>query len=106
MKLKHFLYNAFLIEDATTKIAIDPGRDWLLGSGMILTLKNHFLRRSIRFIPKLNNPPCHRNQILALISANRILTANAPYIGWLPVKMHRSGFKTASLPPKGAGLRF
>jgi len=30
MKLKYFLYNAFLIEDEETKIAIDPGLDlWL-----------------------------------------------------------------------------
>lgn len=30
MKLKHFLYNAFLIEDDQTKIAIDPGLNlWL-----------------------------------------------------------------------------
>jgi len=31
MKLKHFLYNAFLIEDATTKIAIDPGLNLWMG---------------------------------------------------------------------------
>ena len=30
MKIKHFLYNAFLIEDEATKIAIDPGQNlWL-----------------------------------------------------------------------------
>lgn len=30
MKIKHFLYNAFLIEDENTKIAIDPGQNlWL-----------------------------------------------------------------------------
>ncbi len=26
MKIKHYLYNAFLIEDGKTKIAIDPGQ--------------------------------------------------------------------------------
>jgi L-ascorbate metabolism protein UlaG (beta-lactamase superfamily) len=31
MRIKHFLYNAFLIEDEETKIAIDPGLNaWLL----------------------------------------------------------------------------
>ena len=30
MKIKHFLYNAFLIEDEEVKIAIDPGQNlWL-----------------------------------------------------------------------------
>jgi len=30
MKIKHYLYNAFIIEDNNTKIVIDPGRDlWL-----------------------------------------------------------------------------
>ncbi len=30
MKIKHFLYNAFLVENGKTKIAIDPGRNlWL-----------------------------------------------------------------------------
>jgi L-ascorbate metabolism protein UlaG (beta-lactamase superfamily) len=30
MKIKHFLYNAFLVEDGKTKIAIDPGKNlWL-----------------------------------------------------------------------------
>ena len=30
MKIKHYLYNAFIIEDGNVKIAIDPGRDlWL-----------------------------------------------------------------------------
>ncbi len=30
MKIKHFLYNAFIIEDEGSKIAIDPGQDlWL-----------------------------------------------------------------------------
>jgi glyoxylase-like metal-dependent hydrolase (beta-lactamase superfamily II) len=31
MKLMHFLYNAFLIEDAATKIAIDPGLNLWMG---------------------------------------------------------------------------
>jgi len=30
MKIRHFLYNAFLIEDGSTKVAIDPGKHlWL-----------------------------------------------------------------------------
>lgn len=30
MKIKHYLYNAFLIEDGSTKIAIDPGQNlWI-----------------------------------------------------------------------------
>ena len=30
MKMKHFLYNAFIIESGKVKIAIDPGRNlWL-----------------------------------------------------------------------------
>jgi len=30
MKIKHYLYNTFLIEDGKTKIAIDPGQNlWL-----------------------------------------------------------------------------
>ncbi len=32
MKIRHFLYNAFLIEHKATKIAIDPGQNlWLFG---------------------------------------------------------------------------
>ena len=30
MKITHYLYNAFLIEDGSTKIAIDPGQNlWI-----------------------------------------------------------------------------
>ena len=30
MKIRHFLYNAFLIEDGQNKIAIDPGQKLLI----------------------------------------------------------------------------
>ena len=40
MKLKYFLYNAFLIEDKETKIAIDPGLNlWLFKLGSLIPKK-------------------------------------------------------------------
>ncbi len=37
MKIKHYLYNAFLIEDENTKIAIDPGQNlWFLKLGSLI----------------------------------------------------------------------
>lgn len=37
MKIKHFLYNTFLIEDEIIKIAIDPGRNlWIFNLGSII----------------------------------------------------------------------
>jgi len=37
MKIRYFLYNAFLVEDGKTKIAIDPGRDlWLFKLNSII----------------------------------------------------------------------
>ena len=40
MKLKYFLYNAFLVEDEKTKIAIDPGRNlWLFKLGSLIPKK-------------------------------------------------------------------
>ena len=37
MKIRHYLYNAFLIEDGKTKIAIDPGQNlWMLKLGSLI----------------------------------------------------------------------
>ncbi len=37
MKIKHFLYNAFLVEDGNSKIAIDPGQNlWLFKLGSLI----------------------------------------------------------------------
>ena len=37
MKIKHYLYNTFLIEDENTKIAIDPGQNlWLFKFGSLI----------------------------------------------------------------------
>ena len=37
MKIKHFLYNAFIIEDNKVKIAIDPGLNmWLFKLGSLI----------------------------------------------------------------------
>jgi len=37
MKIKHFLYNTFIIEDKDTKIAIDPGQDlWIFNLNSLI----------------------------------------------------------------------
>ena len=37
MKIKHYLYNSFIIEDGQTKIAIDPGQNlWLFKLGTLI----------------------------------------------------------------------
>ncbi len=37
MKIKHYLYNAFLIEDGKNKIAIDPGQNlWIFKLGSLI----------------------------------------------------------------------
>jgi len=37
MKIKHFLYNAFLIENDTSKIAIDPGQNlWIFNLSSLI----------------------------------------------------------------------
>jgi len=57
MKLRYFLYNAFLIEDAKTKIAIDPGLNLWIGKLNSLIPKSEW--SSITHILATHGDPDH-----------------------------------------------
>jgi|APSaa5957512622_1039677.scaffolds.fasta_scaffold155311_2 L-ascorbate metabolism protein UlaG (beta-lactamase superfamily) len=61
MKIRHFLTNAFIIEDDNTKIAIDPGKNL----GLFDKKKPDSCAQHLTFFVAKERQPCLRCQIQA-----------------------------------------
>lgn len=98
MKIRHFLYNAFLIEDEETKIAIDPGLNlWIFKLNSLIP-KTEW--KDITHVLVTHGDPDHYWQ------ADRVArTAYAPLILSKPMVKQAEG-ATYILGPRRRGLQF
>jgi L-ascorbate metabolism protein UlaG (beta-lactamase superfamily) len=96
MKIRHFLYNAFLIEDEETKIAIDPGQNlWLFKLGSLIP-KSEW--SSITHILITHGDPDHHWQ------SDRVADAsNAPVVCGKELAKSENG-KMLLVDPRGKEL--
>ncbi len=98
MKIRHFLYNAFLIEDEETKIAIDPGLNLWLFKLRSLIPKEEW--KDITHVLITHGDPDHYWQ------ADRVAnTADAPLI-LNKTLVKQAGSESHILAPRGRGLQF
>jgi L-ascorbate metabolism protein UlaG (beta-lactamase superfamily) len=98
MKIRHFLYNTFLVEDKSIKIAIDPGQNlWLFKLSSLIPKREW---KTITHVLVTHGDPDHYWQ------ADRIaIEANAPLImNQAMVKHTEQGLKI--LAPRRDGIRF
>jgi L-ascorbate metabolism protein UlaG (beta-lactamase superfamily) len=98
MKIRHFLYNAFLIEDEGVKIAIDPGQNlWLFNLCSLIPKKEW---KTITHVLVTHGDPDHYWQ------ADRVSKeANAPLImNKTMFEIH--GAETRILSPRRDGLKY
>jgi len=96
VKIKHYLYNAFLIEDGKTKIAIDPGQNlWLFKLGSLIP-KSEW--SSITHILITHGDPDHHWQSDRVAEASK-----APVICGKELTKIENG-KTLLVDPRGRGL--
>ena len=98
MRIRHFRYNAFLVENGGIKVAIDPGQNlWMFDLRSLISRDEW---ATVTHILVTHGDPDHYWQ------ADRVATtANAPLI------MHRSMVRESEgesriLAPRGKGLRF
>ncbi len=98
MKIRHFLYNAFLIEHKATKIAIDPGQNlWLFGFRSLLPKREW---RDVTHVLVTHGDPDHYWQ------ADRVAnTARAPLVMHTAMA-HKAEFSWQILSPRRRGLQF
>jgi L-ascorbate metabolism protein UlaG (beta-lactamase superfamily) len=96
MKIKHYLYNAFLIEDGNMKIAIDPGQNlWLFKLGSLIP-KSEW--ESITHLLITHGDPDHHWQ------SDRVAEAsNAPVVCGKELTKIENG-KTLLVAPRGKEL--
>jgi len=98
MKIKHYLYNTFLIEQGKTKLAIDPGQNLWLFDLRSLIPKNEW--ESITHVLVTHGDPDHYWQ------ADRVATAaKAPLIVHKTMLKENNGERKILAPRKG-GLQF
>lgn len=96
MKIKHFLYNAFLIENDTSKIAIDPGQNlWIFNLSSLIPESDW---GDITHILITHGDPDHHWQ------SDRVAKAcNAPVVCGKELTKVEDG-KTLLVDPRGRGL--
>ena len=96
MKIKHFLYNSFLIENGKNKIAIDPGQNlWIFNLSSLIP-KTEW--KSITHILITHGDPDHHWQ------SDRVAEAsNAPIVCGKDLAKVEDG-KTLLVDPRGSGL--
>ncbi|NOZ54866.1 MAG: MBL fold metallo-hydrolase [Gammaproteobacteria bacterium] len=98
MKIRHFLYNAFLVEDIGIKIAIDPGQNLWLFKLRSLTPTEEW--KTITHVLVTHGDPDH------YWHADRVATAaNAPLI-MNTTMVKRAGSETRILVPRRDALQF
>jgi L-ascorbate metabolism protein UlaG (beta-lactamase superfamily) len=98
MKIRHFLYNSFLIENGKNKIAIDPGQNlWIFKLGSLIP-KTEW--KSITHILITHGDPDHYWQSDRLAQAS-----NAPVVCGRELAKVENG-KTLLVDPRGRGLTF
>lgn len=98
MKIRHFLYNAFLIESEKTKIAIDPGQNLYMFKLGSLIPKAEW--KSITHLLVTHGDPDHYWQ------ADRVaMAADVPLI-LNRTMVKQAGSETQILAPRGRGLQF
>ena len=96
MKIKHFLYNSFLIENGNNKIAIDPGQNLWIFKLSSLIPKTEW--KSITHILITHGDPDHYWQ------SDRVAQAsNAPVVCGKELAKVENG-KTLLVDPRGRGL--
>lgn len=96
MKIRHFLYNSFLIENGKNKIAIDPGQNLWIFKLSSLIPKTKW--KSITHILITHGDPDHYWQ------ADRVAQAsNAPVVCGKELAKVENG-KTLLVDPRGRGL--
>ena len=96
MKIRHFLYNSFLIENGKNKIAIDPGQNlWIFKLGSLIP-KTEW--KSITHILITHGDPDHYWQSDRLAQAS-----NAPVVCGRELAKVENG-KTLLVDPRGRGL--
>ena len=96
MKIRHFLYNSFLIEDGKNKIAIDPGQNLWIFNLISLIPKTEW--ESITHILITHGDPDHHWQ------SDRIAeVSNAPVVCGKDLTKVENG-KTLLVNPRGKGL--
>ncbi len=98
MKIRHFLYNAFLIEEEETKIAIDPGQNlWIFKLSSLIPKAEW---KNITHVLITHGDPDHYWQ------ADRVAsTANAPLI-LSKTMVKQVEVETYILGPRSRGLQF
>ena len=96
MKIRHFLYNSFLIENGNNKIAIDPGQNlWIFNPGSLIP-KTEW--ESITHILITHGDPDHHWQ------SDRVAQASsAPVVCGKDLAKVEDG-KTLLVDPRGKGL--
>lgn len=98
MKIRHFLYNAFLIEDEDVKIAIDPGQNLWLFNLRSLIPKEEW--ETVTHVLVTHGDPDHYWQ------ADRVASvANAPLIMNITM-IDTLGNETRILSPRRDGLKY
>lgn len=98
MKITHFLYNAFIVEEGDIKIAIDPGQNLWLFKLRSLIPKEEW--RNITHVLVTHGDPDHYWQ------ADRIaLAANAPLIMNMTM-IDNLGNDTRILSPRRGGIQY
>ncbi|MGI9658895.1 MAG: MBL fold metallo-hydrolase [Gaiellaceae bacterium] len=97
MRIRHFLYNAFLIEDGRTKIAIDPGQYlWLFKLGSLIPEEEW---AGLTHVLVTHGDPDHHWQSDRLAAAS-----GAPLVCGRALTKTESG-NTLVVDPRGRGLR-
>ena len=98
MKIRHFLYNTFLIENDKTKVAVDPGQNlWMFKLSSLIPKAEW---QDITHVLVTHGDPDHYWQ------ADRVATAaNAPLI-LNRTMVKQAGSETKILAPRGRGVQF
>ncbi len=98
MKIKHFLYNAFIIENGKVKIAIDPGQNlWIYKLGSLIPKAEW---KDITHVLVTHGDPDHYWQ------ADRVAsTADAPLIV-RNTMVKKAGEEIQILGPRSRGVQF
>ena len=96
MKIKHFLYNAFLIEDCDRKIAIDPGQNlWIFKLGSLIPKSDW---ESITHIIITHGDPDHHWQ------SDRVAEASKAYVICGKELVKKENGKILLVDPRGRDL--
>jgi glyoxylase-like metal-dependent hydrolase (beta-lactamase superfamily II) len=96
MKIKHYLYNAFIIEDEKIKIAIDPGQNlWLFKLGSLIP-KSEW--NSVTHLVITHGDPDHHWQ------SDRVAEASGAFVVCGKELTKTEHGKTFLIDPRGRGL--